>query len=207
MKKKITCLCENSFEIDINEEFDLDKETEILNKILDGTFLNFACPSCGKNLKPEFPIMLLWPSKKLQYEVLPELDRGEFYRRKKNENEKKGVETLIGYPEMAERLTIIQDGYETIPVEDIKYHLQLKAEEQYPESDMEVSYFSTTPDSLEFHISGIKENEVAVMKVPVSIYERTLKEFKSRPKAEVFTILKHRNYISYKNTMRLETLK
>jgi len=203
MKKRIPCICENSFIVEVSDEIDLDKESQYLEQIQNGTFFNFACPSCGKNNKPEFPISLEWPSKNLKFEVIPELERGEFYQRKKTPTEKNQVlpETIIGYPEMAERLAIIRDGYDPVPVEAIKYNLQLKAEEQYPDNDMEVRYFGSAEGSLEFHIDGIKENEVAVMKVPVSTYERTLNEYKNNPKSAIFTALRFRTYLSYKNTM------
>ena len=203
MKKKIPCLCENSFEIEIKEEIDLDKDGKYLDEIQNGSFYNFTCPSCGKNNKPEFPVLLTWPSKGLKFEVIPELDRGEFYQKKKTPVEKNQVlpETIIGYPEMTERLTVILNGYDPVAVEAIKYNLQLKAEEQYPDNDMEVRYYGTAEGSLEFHILGIKENEVAVMKIPLSTYEKTLNEYKNNPKAEIFSALRFRTYLSYKNTM------
>jgi len=208
MKKRIPCICENSFTVEINEEIDLDRDGKCLEQIQNGTFYNFTCPSCGKNNKPEFPISLTWPSKGLKFEVIPELDRGEFYQRKKTPPEKNQVlpETIIGYPEMSERLTVIRDGYDPVPVEAIKYNLQLKAEEQYPDNEMEIWYYASAEGSLEFHILGIKENEVAVMKVPVSTYERTLNDYKSNPKAEIFKALRFRTYLSYKNTMYSGTL-
>jgi hypothetical protein len=208
MKKRIPCICENSFTVEINDEIDLDRDGEYLEQIQNGTFYNFTCPSCGKNNKPEFPISLTWPSKGMKFEVIPELDRGEFYQRKKTPTEKNQVlpETIIGYPEMAERLAVISDGYDPVPVEAIKYNLQLKAEEQYPDNEMEVRYYRSADASLEFHILGIKENEVAVMKVPFSTYERTLNDYKSNPKAEIFKALRFRTYLSYKNTMYSGTL-
>jgi len=114
---------------------------------------------------------------------------------------------------MADRLTVIHDGFEPAPIEAIKYYLQLKAEEQYPDEEIEIWYFgfSTGGDQpgiesyLEFHIHGIKENEVAVMKVPLSLYDKTLHDYKSNPKMEMFSILRVQTYLSYKNTMRQET--
>ena len=209
MKQKITCLCDNSFDVDIPEEIDLDQNPVYMDEIQDGSFLNFICPSCKKKHKPEFPVTVLWPSKNLKLEVLPELDRGEFYRRKESPADKSPytLETIIGYPEMAERLAVIQDGYEPTPVEAIKYQLGLKAEEQYPDNEMEIWYYSSDSDSLEFHIHGIKANQVAVMKIPLSLYKKTLADYKEHPKKEIFTVLRAGNYLSYKNTMRPEGLK
>ena len=208
MNRKITCFCDNSFDVEVPEEIDLDSGN-YLEEILSGSFLNFICPSCGKKHKPEFPITVAWPSKNLRFEVFPELERGEFYRQKKKPAEKATVirETIIGYPELADRLVVIRSGLEPIVIEAIKYFLHLKAEEQYPEDELDIWYFSSTQDSLEFHIHGIKENEVAVMKVPISLYEKTLSDYKQHPKNELFSALRVRSYLSVKNTMRHEALK
>jgi hypothetical protein len=64
-----------------------------------------------------------------------------------------------------------------------------------------------TEASLQFHIHGIRKDEVAVMKVPLSLYEKTLDDYKKHPKKEVFSDLRVRTYLSVKNTMRAEELK
>jgi len=237
VKRKITCFCDNSFEVETPEEINLDSNSASFDEIQNGTFLNFTCSSCGKKHKPEFPLSVLWPSKKLAFEVFPELDRGEFYRRKKTPpapsaeaktgaaSSKRGsppdknpliLETIIGYPELADRLAIIRDGFEPVAVEAIKYFLHLKAEEQFPEEEMDIWYYSSSGDpegsgepdgSLEFHIHGIRQNEVAVMKVPLSLYRKTLDDYKKNPKGEIFNALRVRSYLSVKNTMRPEELK
>jgi hypothetical protein len=222
MTQKIPCLCDDSFTVEIPQEIDLDAEPVRLDEILDGTFLNFTCPSCGKKHKPEFAISISWPSKKVSFEVLVELDRGEFYRRKKDK-EKTGPlrkETIIGYPELADRLLVYRDNLEPAAIEAIKYYLHLKAEENYPDQEITIWYScrnnpkganpkgaEAPTESLEFHIHGIKQDEVAVMKVPYSLYEKTLEDYKKHPKNEIFTALKHRTYLSVKNMMRPEALK
>jgi hypothetical protein len=214
MTQKIPCFCDDSFTVEIPQEIDLDSEPKRLDEILDGTFLNFTCPSCGKKHKPEFAIKISWPSKKVWFEVFIELDRGEFYRRKKGK-EKSSLkkETVIGYPEMAERILVYRDGLEPAAIEAIKYYLHLKAEENYPDQEITIWYTRLNPEgatpteSLEFHIHGIKEGEVAVMKVPYSLYEKTLTDYKKHPKSEMFTALKHNTYLSVKNMMRPEALK
>ena len=223
MKRKIPCFCENTFEIEVPEEINLDSDSRYIDEIQNGAFMNYTCPSCGKKLKPEFPISILWPAKKLRFEVFPELDRGEFYRRKKAPDEKgpNKLETIIGYPELAERLTVIRDGLDPTVVEAIKYFLHLKAEEQYPDDDIEIWYYSSNGTngsngtdasggiaaSLEFHIHGIREEEVAVTKVPLTLYKKYLDDYKKNPKGELFSALRVRSYLSVKNTMRPEELK
>ena len=215
MKRKITCFCDNSFEVDTLDEIDLDGNSASFDEIQNGTFMNFTCSSCGKKHKPEFKLSVLWPSKKLSFEVFPELERGEFYRRKNAPPGKSAntPETIIGYPELADRLAVIRDGFEPVAVEAIKYFLHLKAEEQYPDDEIDIWYYGSNDSSgepkgsLEFHIHGIRKNEVAVMKVPLSLYQKTLDDYKKNPKSEVFSALRVRTYLSVKNTMRPEVLK
>ncbi|MCL2380101.1 MAG: CpXC domain-containing protein [Treponema sp.] len=210
MKRKISCFCDNVFEADVPEEIDLDAAREYLDQIQNGTFLNFTCPGCGKKHKPEFPISVLWPSKQLRFEVFPEMQRGDFYRQKKGLDEKNGPytpETIIGYPELADRLAVLRDGFDPVPVEAIKYFLHLKAEDQYPDGEMDIWYSGSSGGSLTFHIHGIRQNEVAVMKVPLSLYEKTLDDYKKQPKSGIFSALRVRAYLSVKNTMRPDELK
>ena len=210
MNQKIPCFCDNSFTVEIPSEIDLDAEPRRLEEILDGTFFNFTCPSCGKKHKPEFAIKITWPAKKVWFDVFIEPERGEFYRQKK-ETLDKGLlkkETIIGYPELAERLLVYRDDLEPIAVEAIKYFLYIKAEENYPDDELEIWYSGFSPEkSLEFHIHGIRKDEVAVMKVPYHLYEKNLEEFKKNPKGEIFAALRVRSYLSVKNTMRPEALK
>ena len=211
MQKKITCFCWNSFEVNVPEEIDLDSESIYMEEIQNGSFFNFICPSCGKKHKPEFPVSLFWPSRHLFLIVIPEQDRFDFYRKKK-QPARKGhfvLETLIGYPELSDRLAVLRNDLNPVVVEALKYHLQMKADEQYPDSEMEIWYYcagnsaakGVSPDFLEFHIHGIKADEVAVMRIPFSVYEKTLGDYKKHPKAEIFKALRFLNYLSYKNTM------
>ena len=210
MKRKITCFCDNTFDVEVPEEIDLDKNQEYLNEILEGSFFSFVCQSCNKKHKPEFPLILLWPSRKTRFEVFTELDRGEFYRRKKPPKYKDSLnlETLIGYPEMADRLAVIMNGLEPMVVEALKYYLHLKAEEQNPDKEVNIWYYnSDAQGSLEFHIHGIRENEVALMKIPLGLYEKNLGDYKNNPKSEIYKSLRVRSYLSVKNTMRPDELK
>jgi hypothetical protein len=201
MKRKIPCFCDNTFFVEIPEEIDLDLHPHYIGEIMDGTFMNFTCPSCGKKHKPEFPITFLWPRNKLRLEALPELDRGEFYRRKQV---KENAETVIGYPELADRIAVYRDGLEPVVIEALKYYLLLKAEDAYPEGEINIWYQNRGPEWLELHLHGIKENEVAVTQVPLSLYEKTSADFRKHPKSELFTSLRFRSYLSVQNMRRRE---
>jgi hypothetical protein len=168
--------------------------------------MNFTCSSCGKRHKPEFPLTVKWPGKGLTLEVLPELSRGEFYRRKEEKNQAPR-ETVISYPELIERIAMLKDGLTTEAVEAIKYYLYVKADENYPEENLTVWYYTKTESGLEFHIHGIKNNEVAVMRIPPALYEKTLADFKANPKAEPFSFLRVKSYCSIQNILRPDELK
>ena len=51
--RKVTCMCEASFEADLPETVDLDEKGEALAEILSGDFFALTCPNCGNRLKPE----------------------------------------------------------------------------------------------------------------------------------------------------------
>jgi len=209
--------------VEIPSEIDLDASPCYINEITNGSFLNYTCSSCGKKHKPEFPIKIVWPSKEVWFDVFAELDRGEFYRQKREAPDKGPLkkETIIGYPELAERLLVYRDNLEPAVIEAIKYFLHLKAEEDYPDKQVNIWYSGLNWDgsakeaaagvplieSLEFHIHGIKENEVAVMKVPFSLYKKNLEDFKKHPKAKIFAALRVLSYLSVKNMMRPGGLK
>jgi hypothetical protein len=215
LKQKIPCFCENAFSVDVPDEIDLDARPEYINEIMDGTFMNFICPSCGKKHKPEFHITINWPERKYRIEALPELERGEFYRRRKKAGKKTESkesplpETVIGYPELADRIAVIRDGLEPAAVEALKYYLLVKAEESLGDEDAEISvWYQGKRDSLvEFHIHGIREGEVALMKIPLALYEKTLDDYRKHPRGEVFTSLRTGSYLSVQNMLRPEALK
>jgi hypothetical protein len=202
VKRKIPCPCDNTFTVEVPESIDLDAQPEYLDKILEGSFMNFICSSCGKKHKPEFPITLLWPSHGYAFEVLPEGERYAFYRRKKErKTEGAAMETIIGYPELADRLTVIRDGLLPIAVEALKYYILLRAEETGKGEEISVWYQNRSSDHLEFHIHGLREGEVAVIRVPLAVYEKTVADFKSHPKGELVSSLHSGTYISVQNMM------
>ena len=207
MKRKLSCPCGSAFTVDANEEINLDKNPELLSQILDGSFFNFTCSACGKKHKPEFPLTVLWPEKKIKIEVLPELSRGEFLRRKKDMAQ---TETIIGYPELADRLAVLRDNLEPTAVEALKYYLLVRAEETYPDLRISAWYQGIgmdpggMPEFIEFHLHGIKADEVAQSRIPWALYERNLGEYKKRPKDELFKSLRVRTYLSVNNMLGTE---
>ncbi|MDR3139303.1 MAG: CpXC domain-containing protein [Treponema sp.] len=204
MKRKIPCICENTFSIEVPEEINLDETSGYIDELAEGSFMNYTCPSCGKKHKPEFPLMVLWPSRKVRIEVLPEQERREFYRRKKDPED---TQTVIGYPELAERVAVFRDGLEPVIIETLKYYLLLKAQETYPEEEISIWYQRKSPEGLEFHLHGLKPGEVAVSRVPAALYQKTLADYTKHPREEIFSSLRFRSYLSIQNTMGPEYLK
>jgi hypothetical protein len=219
MKRKITCLCENIFSEDVPEEIDLDGDAKYLEEIENGVFMNFKCPACGKLHKPEFPLTVLWPARNLRFEVIPEQERMGFYRRKAEKEKGDKAQVLIGYIELADRLAVIRDGFEPVVIESLKYYLYLKAGETNPDTEVNIWYHGkaakaesgtggaeanaddTAKAVLEFHIRGLKENSIALTHLPFSVYEKTALDYAKHPRTELFTSLRHGNYLSAQNMM------
>ena len=204
MKKNIVCPCGKNLPFEYEEELDLDAKPEALQSIFDGTFMSVSCPSCGKLHKPEFKVTLDWKSKNYKLTVIPELDRGEFYRNKKEKTEH---ETIISFPEMAERIAVIKDDLEPVVIETLKSYLLAKAEENYPENEINAWYYCLSPEGIEFHLDGIKHDEVAVMRISLDMYNKTLEDYKKQPKSRLFASLRVRSYLSVKNLLRPDVLK
>jgi len=204
MKKNIACLCGTNIAIEYEENIDIDSNPNILKEIFSGAFMSYKCDFCGKNHKPEFKILIEWKAKNLKMEVFPELDRGEFYRNKKENTD---TETIISFPEMADRLAVINDDLEPAVIETLKSYLLEKAAENYPDRDVNAWYHCKNPDGIEFHLSGIKYGEVAVMKIPANLYEKILDDYEKHPKNGIFPSLRIRSYLSVQNLLRNDALK
>jgi hypothetical protein len=208
MRYKIPCFCDNSFTVDVPDKIYLDKEPRYIEDIIAGNFMSFVCESCGKKHKPEFPVCVYWPEKGLSLEVIPELDRGDFYRKKDGRKSSRvAVETVIGYPELAERIAVVRDDLVPEAEEALKYYLLIKADETYPEDDISIWYQGRRGDSLEFHIHGIRQDEVAVIKAPLALYEKTLGDYRKNPRSDPFASLRVKTYLSIQNMLRPEELK
>ena len=205
MRINIKCLCGINFQFEYEKEIDIDQKSEYLVQILNGTFMSMACPACGKKHKPEFKLLISWKSKNLKMEVLPETERAGFYNDKKKE--KSPPETIISFPEMADRLAVIKDDLEPVVIETLKSFLLVKAAENYPDMEVNAWYYSNGPDGIEFHLDGLRPGEVAVMRIPLDLYNKTLDDYKKRPKNEMYTALRVRSYLSVQNVFRPDILK
>lgn len=197
--RTIVCSCNATFTADLPESIDLDENPAFLQELQTGNFMSVVCPTCGRKLKPEIPLIVQWPSKGLRLRVIPELDL--------MDEESAGGETfsvVVGYPELAERVAVVAAGLEPMAVEALKYYLLLKASEADPNAETSAWFYSLGPETIDFHVHGLRSGEVAVSRVPRSLYERTLAESKSRPDEEPFSSLKKGNRVSVRNLLTIE---
>jgi hypothetical protein len=170
--RQVTCMCETRFDADLPEELDMDSTPGIIEDILKGELLAVNCPSCGTRLKPELRVRLVSEKAKIDLVMLPESERMSLYLGKADLP--KDAEAVIGYAELFERAKILSEGLDPVTIEILKYFLIQKAEEQAPDSDISVSYAGKKDGKLSFHLSGLKEGQVAVLPVDPSTYAKTL---------------------------------
>jgi hypothetical protein len=179
--RKVTCMCEASFEADLPETVDLDEKGEALVEILSGDFFALTCPSCGNRLKPELRVRIISKKRGLDAMVLPEAERSSLYMG--TAGIPAGVEVIVGYAELYERAKILEDGLDPEVIEIIKLWLVEKAEEQSPEAVISVAYAGKKDGKLVFHLSGLKEGQIAVLPIDSSTYDKTLAD-KARSKSK-----------------------
>lgn len=169
--KNVQCRCETVIEMDVPDIVDIDQKPELLDSLVDGSFMSVACPRCGADVKPELPLRVRSESRGVDLFVIPEMERLTLYRGKADVPA--GAEALVGYQELFERARMLRDGLDPRAVEALKYVLQGKAEESDQEADVTVLYNGSEGDRLAFHILGLKSGETGVIKLPRPMYDRT----------------------------------
>lgn len=188
--KEIICNCEKKFQTEIPAEIDLEKKSETITEILEGRFLNVTCPACQTVLKPEFPIRLFHKKKGWDINFVPELARNEYLKSHTPSTFEDTKRTVIGYLELLEKIKCLQDGLDDRVVEYLKYHIYSKALEKLnddeEENDLLLYYHEKKTDELDFHIHGLKPDEVALFKLPYSLYEKTVPDIQKHCTEEPF---------------------
>ncbi|ULQ59960.1 CpXC domain-containing protein [Brucepastera parasyntrophica] len=198
--RKITCLCEQTFNADLPETVNIDENPELVTDIQQGVFLTCICPSCNADVRTELKTRINWPSKNVSIVLLPETDRFSFLSGKISP-EQPDDEIVIGYPEMADRVAVYSASLEPMAVEAVKVHLATKAKESAPDADITIMFESLRDNKdLEFHIHGLKSGEVAVTLVPFNVYETILNEIHDNP-ASSYNELKNGQYVSVNNIL------
>lgn len=172
--KKITCYCENTFEKDIEDFFDLDKKPELLKEIFEGSFLSIQCPECKTILKPEFPFRLIKKSENIDIFFIPELDRNKYYMKKLEYSTQETERITIGYKEFVEKLSIFTSGLNDQVIEFLKYQMLGKFldSDDYNE-DIQIQFKEVKDDNLLFYIENLKPDEIGIFKLPFKLYGNT----------------------------------
>lgn len=182
--RSVTCRCEKAFDADLPDEIDLDSNPGLIDQILSGDFFAVTCPNCGSYLKPELRVRILSRKRSLDLTVLPELERMSYYRG--TVEIPKNGQILIGYDELYERARILRDNIDPEAVEIIKYWLAAKASEQSPDAEIVIAYAGSKEGKLVFHVTGLREGEIAVLPVDEALYKKTLAEKGRSMRSEPF---------------------
>lgn len=200
-KRKIPCFCDNEIEVEIPETVDLEKNPEKEGEILEGTFMSFRCNNCGKILKPELPVRIINGAKGIEIFLIPELERGAFARGKAEYRitDPLNGRVVIGYPELVEKMKLVRDGLDDRVVEVLKFYLLEKMEAA---DSVRAYYHAKGTDSIEFHIYGVREDEVGISKVPVRIYEKVEAEIDRKASEDPFSSILEPPYVSVQKTFR-----
>ncbi len=183
----ISCRCERTFDADLPEEVDLDRDPEALEAILAGDFLAVTCPHCGERIKPDIAISLRSRRAGLTLRVLPEGERATWMMG--TPALPKDVDVLVGYAELYERVLIVEDGLDPRAVEILKYYILAKALEGAPETGEtpRVQYRGKTEEGkLSFGIEGLRKGELALLALPFDRYEKALKDLPNLAANEPF---------------------
>ena len=210
--QKITCKCDCSFDVEYEKIIDLDVRPVLTEEIKKGAFLSFTCPSCRSKVNIELETEFVWKSKKTTLLFVPEKKRmeclafcagavrinAENNKKIKTEFLKKGQTPVIGYPELADRIAVLDSGLDPEIIEAVKFFL-LDNGKDIKGKRIQILFEKLEGEAIEFHVHGLREKEVAVMRVPLSLYQSVEADRKAKKQKEVFQALWLGPYLSYKN--------
>ena len=198
--KKITCYCEETFDADLPDEIDLEENPDTIDSIIEGTFMCVTCPSCGKILKPEYPLKLTGNSQGIDLFFIPELDRSSFLLGKLEYNTGTPQRIVIGYRELVEKMNIYKEKLDDRIIEIIKYYLLQKAVESTDndEADITIYFKEKKSGTIIFHIEGLKLGEIAVSEIKNDMYEKITKTINEKAESEPFKTFLAPPYVSIK---------
>jgi hypothetical protein len=195
--RTIPCHCENPVELDLPEVIDLSADPGCYDKILDGSFQSITCPHCGSLLKPEVEVRLTDPANHLDLFFIPETRRGDFIN---GRVKTQAPAVVIGYPELVERIRLVKSAVDPGAVEILKYFLKKKL----ANDDVNVFFTQIEGDFLLFQVLGLKQDEVAVTRLPVKVYEDTLASLDKKKDDELFKTILNPPYVSVNKVSILE---
>ena len=210
--QKITCKYDCSFDVEYEKTIDLDVRPALTEEIKKGAFLSFTCPSCRSKVNVELETEFVWKSKKTTLLFVSEKKRmeclafcagavrinAENNEKVKTEFLKKGQTPVIGYPELADRIAVLDSGLDPEIIEAVKFFL-LDNGKDIKGKRIQILFEKLEGEAIEFHVHGLREKKVAVMRVPLSLYQSVEADRKAKKQKEVFQALWLGPYLSYKN--------
>ena len=114
----------------------------------------------------------------------------------------KDTEVLIGFAELADRVAVLDSNLSPLAIETLKYHLTIKARKSGTDIKPVILFEKRTENGdLEFHIHGLKKDEVAITHIPYALYETIYKDTLANPDNELFTSLRNGAYLSVQNIL------
>jgi len=195
--KMIPCYCNNEVEFDVPGEIDISTNPEIIDTIMDGSFMTVRCPYCGKLLKPEEPVRIYDSTGTLDLELVPELQRNAFLS---GRHKVTAARAAIGFPEFAEKAAIYLAGLDERAVEILK----LPGISRDTTGEVSIYFNSLEGDSLVFHIHGLEQDRIGVTRISKDLYNRTLESLE-KTDDPVYREIISPPYISVKKVYREET--
>lgn len=193
--RKVSCNCGHSFEADLPERVDSEKEPDRWQEILTGEFLKVECPNCGNTLKPDLPFHLKHSSLGIDLYYVPEHDRSKAMSGELPYPDAKDL--VIGYPELVEKLTIAKTGFDPRAIEVLKYYLLTPAMDTAEgEGEIRIRFHKQEQDRLVFYIEGLRQEEIGVSRIPLETYKKVKENLKATLEQEPFMSLLSPPYAS-----------
>jgi len=187
--RSVSCKCENLIETDLPELIDLATRPETYEEIRHGSFQNLTCDRCGLNLKPELPVRLQDSVRGLDLQFLPETERSDYLM---GRIPVEAPRLAIGYRELAEKIRLLDAGLDDGAVEILKFFLKKKT----GNDDAQIFFQEIRDGHLVFHIYGIREDEIALSRLPLPVYRDTLASLSSRSDRELYAVILAPPYVS-----------
>ncbi len=190
MKRRVTCHCEQKIDFDTPEVYDAAPGSPTREAIVDGTFLTITCDRCGEEIRPELEATLHDGERTVV--LVPEARRNSFLLGALRIP--KDAAVVVGFGELRERMIVLDAGLRVDVVEALKYQILRKAG---PRTDLRIFCVESTSNELVFHIHGLRDDdEVAVMRVPRSAYDRATADMRLKANEEPYRTILSPPYVS-----------
>ena len=200
---KIACQCGKCIDVGYPDLVDLDEDRDKLATILSGDFLNTVCPECRNLLKPEIPMRIVYGSRHQDLFLVPEMDRKNAMSGDLSYSIPQGVQIVVGYAELVERLTMAGENLDARAVEILKYFLLRQAVESADDcGEIRIRFQEIAEDRLVFQIHGLRKEEVGIFQIPRTTYDKALSRLDEHLKQEPLAEIVEPPYISINKIYR-----